>query len=95
LFLGLIFNVLTLEIVLLLGVLTFLMGIVLSLLALLVTERDSVALNFKDTIILVLIAIIENFGWRQFIAIYRVKGIFSSLRETNAWGTVKRVGFKK
>jgi len=92
---GLIFGLLTINIILLLMIVTMLMGIILSLLALLVTERDSVCLSTKDTILLLLIAILENFGWRQFMGIYRIRGVFSSLKDTNAWGTVKRVGFTK
>jgi cellulose synthase/poly-beta-1,6-N-acetylglucosamine synthase-like glycosyltransferase len=92
---GLIFGLLGIEIIILLGMAAFLMGILLSLSALLISERDAVALNFKDTIKLLLVAIFENFGWRQFISMYRIKGIFSSLRENNEWGTLKRVGFKK
>jgi len=94
-FLGIIFELLNIQIVLLLLIVTVLMGIGLSMAALLVTERDSIALDFKDTMKLLIIGIFENFGWRQFIGIYRVKGIFSSLKENNVWGTVKRVGFKK
>jgi len=92
---GLVFGLLNVEIVLVLFIVTVLMGIVLSLSALLVTENDAVALDFRDTARLLWIAILENFGWRQFIAVYRIRGMFSSLRETNAWGTVKRVGFQK
>jgi hypothetical protein len=93
--LGLVFGILNLEIVMLLLMATVLLGIVLSLSALLVTERESIALDFSDTAKLLLLSVFENFGWRQFIAVYRVKGVFSSLKETNAWGTVKRIGFQK
>jgi len=92
---GLIFGLLTINIIILLMIVTMLMGIVLSLLALLVTEHDSICLSIKDTLLLILIAIFETFGWRQFMGMYRIKGVFSSLKDTNAWGTVKRVGFTK
>jgi cellulose synthase/poly-beta-1,6-N-acetylglucosamine synthase-like glycosyltransferase len=92
---GLIFGLLSLEIVILLGMAAFVMGILLSFSALLISEQDSVTLNSKDTLKLLLIGVFENFGWRQFISLFRIKGIFSSLRENNEWGALKRVGFKK
>jgi cellulose synthase/poly-beta-1,6-N-acetylglucosamine synthase-like glycosyltransferase len=93
--LGLAFGLLNIEIVLVLFIVTVVLGILLSLSALLVTENESILLNFRDSARLLWIAILENFGWRQFIAIYRIRGMFSSLKETNTWGTVKRIGFQK
>lgn len=92
---GLFFGILNLEIVLILFIVTILLGVNLSLWALLVTERDSVALAPRETFRLLVLAVLENFGWRQFIAAYRIKGIFSSLRDANAWGKMQRVGFRK
>jgi hypothetical protein len=70
------------------------MGIIVSLLSLLVTERESKYLGFSDTFTLVFYGIIENLGYRQFMSLYRVKGYFSAMRETGLWGTVTRSGFK-
>lgn len=92
---GLIFGILNLEIVLILFIVTVMLGMNLSLWALLVTERDAVSLSPKETFRLLLLAVGENFGWRQFIALYRIKGIFSSLKDANAWGNMQRVGFRK
>ena len=92
---GLLFGILNLEIVLILFIVTVMLGMNLSLWALLVTERDAVSLSPKETFRLLLLAIGENFGWRQFIALYRIKGIFSSLKDANAWGNMQRVGFRK
>ncbi|MBU1144727.1 MAG: glycosyltransferase family 2 protein, partial [Firmicutes bacterium] len=92
---GFIFGILNIEVLFLLLLVTVGMGIVLSLLALYINERDSIYLSNRDTFKLIFYAILENFGWRQLISIYRVKGFLSSLRETNAWGQMNRVGFKK
>ncbi len=94
-FLGLVFGILNVEIVLLLLLVSVVMGIFLSMLSLFINEQDGNSFKAKDMAILIFYAIIENFGWRQLISIYRVKGYLSSLRETGAWGQMNRVGYKK
>lgn len=89
-----IFGLLSLEILLLLMLTSIGLGITLSLLSLLVTEKEQLYLNKDDTLRLILIAIIENFGWRQFISIYRLVGFFTSMRSEKGWGTMVRKGFK-
>jgi cellulose synthase/poly-beta-1,6-N-acetylglucosamine synthase-like glycosyltransferase len=95
LFLCLIFGLLNVEILLSLFIVTVLMGIIISLLALYVTERESKYLGFRDTLLLILFGFLENLGYRQFVSLYRVNGFFAALNETGAWGTVTRSGFKK
>ncbi|MBA2504458.1 MAG: hypothetical protein H0V29_00775 [Thermoleophilaceae bacterium] len=36
---------------------------------------------------------LENFGYRQIITLYRLRGFFSYLRGDKQWGEIKRVGF--
>lgn len=81
--------------ILLLLVVTTLFGVILSMVSLFVQEKYAEALTTKETLILILYAIIENFGWRQFMNIYRSWGYFSSLKGKHAWGSMTRVGFKK
>ncbi len=90
-----ILGLLSVEVLLLLMFSSVLLGITVSLLALLVTEKDMVYMNTKDTLKLVLLAIIENFGWRQFISMYRSVGYFASMKANQSWGTMKRKGFTK
>ncbi len=89
-----IFGLLSLEVLLLLMLTSIGLGITLSLFSLLVTEKEQLYLNKDDTFRLILIAIIENFGWRQFISIFRIVGFFSSMRREKGWGTMVRKGFK-
>ncbi len=91
---GIILGVSILEIVLLLITASILLGIVYSLLALYINESNQETLSFKDMMKLLFIAVIENFGWRQFISIYRGISYFSALKETHEWGQMNRVGFQ-
>ena len=92
---SLVFGLLNLEIILSLFIVTIMMGIIISLLALYVTERESKYLGFRDTLLLILFSFLENLGYRQFISLDRVRGFFAALNETGAWGTATRAGFKK
>ena len=42
---------------------------------------------------LVAYSVAENFGYRQLMTSYRVRGFFSYLRGNKAWGEIRRVGF--
>jgi len=91
---GIILGVSILEIVLLLIIASILLGIVYSLLALYINESNQETLSLKDMMKLLFIAVIENFGWRQFISIYRGISYFSAIKETHEWGQMNRVGFQ-
>ncbi len=69
-------------------------GMVISLSSLLMTEREALMLNKKETFILIAYAIIENFGYRQIMSLHRVLSTFSALRESGKWGTQQRKGFQ-
>jgi len=90
-----ILGLLSLNILLLLLTTSISLGITLSLLSLLVTERNELYFDKKDTFRMVLLAILENFGWRQFISMYRVVGFFASMKANQSWGVMTRTGFKK
>jgi peptidoglycan-N-acetylglucosamine deacetylase len=70
-------------------------GILISLFSLLIAERKIVFYSNKETAILVLFAILENFGYRQVMSIHRVVATVKSLNESGAWGSQKRQGFQK
>jgi hypothetical protein len=42
---------------------------------------------------LVAYSVAENFGYRQLMTAYRVRGFFAYLRGNKAWGEIRRVGF--
>ena len=95
LIIGIVFGVLNLSYILLMLVATCFFGMCLSLISLFIQEKYTSSLTIKDTLVLVLFGIIENFGWRQFISLYRTWGYFTSLKGKHTWGTMSRVGFKK
>jgi cellulose synthase/poly-beta-1,6-N-acetylglucosamine synthase-like glycosyltransferase len=73
---------------------TILFGIVLSLLAVVLEE-----LSFRryprmwDLVRLFGLAVLENFGYRQLNAFWRIRGVLSKLRGTTEWGRMERKGF--
>jgi peptidoglycan-N-acetylglucosamine deacetylase len=95
LLIGLILGILNTPLVIILLVVTIGYGIVISLFSLYIAERKTVFYSNKETLILVMMAIIENFGYRQFVSLHRIVSTFSALRENHVWGSQKRQGFQK
>jgi hypothetical protein len=67
----------------------------MSLFSLLVAERRSTLYSVKETLILILYAIVENFGFRQIIGFHRAAATYSALKESGSWGAQTRTGFQK
>lgn len=95
LFIGLILGILNLPIVLVLLAATIGYGMALSLFALFIAERQTTYYSTKETFLLSLIAMIENFGYRQLMSLHRIVSTFSALKESGSWGTQVRQGFKQ
>jgi cellulose synthase/poly-beta-1,6-N-acetylglucosamine synthase-like glycosyltransferase len=69
-------------------------GVLLSLAAVLL--EDLAFRRFErpgELLKLVAYCVAENFGYRQLMTSYRVRGFFSYLRGNKAWGEIRRVGF--
>lgn len=49
--------------------------------------------RMRELLRLVAYGVFENFGYRQVITVYRVRGFFAYLRGNKAWGEISRVGF--
>jgi cellulose synthase/poly-beta-1,6-N-acetylglucosamine synthase-like glycosyltransferase len=49
--------------------------------------------RMRELLRLVAYGVLENFGYRQVITVYRVRGFFAYLRGNKAWGEIQRVGF--
>ncbi|WAM34177.1 glycosyltransferase [Caldicellulosiruptor morganii] len=66
-------------------------GIAISILSLLIGEfSERKYRNWKDFGILMLIAILENFGYRQLTVIYRILGTFDALFNKKGWAKPAR-----
>ncbi len=69
-------------------------GVLLSLSAVLLEDTAFRRYGrFRELLRLVAYSVFENFGYRQTITVYRVRGFFAYLRGNKAWGEMKRVGF--
>ena len=51
--------------------------------------------RMQDLITLLLLGIVENFGYRQITVWWRVKAFWDYFRGVKSWGTMTRVGFTK
>jgi cellulose synthase/poly-beta-1,6-N-acetylglucosamine synthase-like glycosyltransferase len=49
--------------------------------------------SLKDILLLSLYSILENFGYRQVIILFRISGIINYRKARHTWGTIKRSGF--
>jgi cellulose synthase/poly-beta-1,6-N-acetylglucosamine synthase-like glycosyltransferase len=69
-------------------------GVLLSLSALLLEDLAFRRYDRRgDLVRLVAYSFVENFGFRQLMTAYRVRGFFAYLRGNKAWGEIQRVGF--
>lgn len=70
-------------------------GITLSLAALILSELElSQNSTPNEVLSLGLIAVLENFGYRQLNAFWRLSGTWQHIRKHKGWDVNKRVGFK-
>jgi cellulose synthase/poly-beta-1,6-N-acetylglucosamine synthase-like glycosyltransferase len=95
LILGFILGLLNVEIFLLFLCVTIGLGMMISLFSLYIAEKDMKFYSWKETMVLMMIAIIENFGYRQIVSLHRAVATYSALRDSGSWGAQKRQGFKK
>ena len=90
LFLGL----LDLQLALLLFISTILLGLLVSFFALAIAGKENDYFPGPYMATMLLYALLENFGVRQMISLWRVSGFFSALRQTTEWGDMERKGFR-
>lgn len=88
-----IFGLMSTKLVLLLFVATVLMGVLISMSSVLIAERQVYYFNYRDTLKMLGIAFIENFGPRQVFSMWRVLGFFSAMKKPQGWGKMERKGF--
>ncbi len=87
-----ILGILDSKIALLLFISTIFMGIIVSLSALLIAEKETHYFTLKDLLKLLGYAVIENFGPRQLFSFWRIRGQFSVIFGKGGWGQIKRKG---
>jgi hypothetical protein len=77
-------------------ILAFVFGIVLSLAS--VALEEMVFRRYSrnsDFIRLMVLAVLENVGYRQIVTFWRMKGVVSSLLGKKTWGDMDRRGFQR
>jgi len=72
-----------------------LLGVSVSLGSLIISEKDNHYYSYVDILKLALFAIVENFGARQLMSIWRVIGYFKMFGKNEGWGTQVRKGFQQ
>ncbi|QLY39672.1 glycosyltransferase family 2 protein [Hujiaoplasma nucleasis] len=92
LILSFIFGFLSPTIVLAIFGLSIILGIIISLFSVLIQESQSEYMKKKDLWVLIVFAILENFGYRQLLSLHRIYSFFSALFEKGQWGEQKRKG---
>lgn len=81
------------NILLLLLLAGILMGIFVSMQALLIVEKDISQFRLREIFTLILYAFAENFGPHHVLNFFRITGYRSALAQTRGWGEMKRKGF--
>jgi cellulose synthase/poly-beta-1,6-N-acetylglucosamine synthase-like glycosyltransferase len=75
---------------------TFTFGIFVSVSTLILEEMELKRFpKARDLAILTLVAIVENFGYRQLSNVWRLHGIWQFLRKQQGWGQMTRRGFQR
>jgi cellulose synthase/poly-beta-1,6-N-acetylglucosamine synthase-like glycosyltransferase len=93
--LGLLFGIIRPEIAAPFFVVSVLFGILLSVSSVLLEEfTTSRYPSTLDLLLLVGAAVIENFGFRQLLTIWRAQGLIDGLRGKKGWGAMQRKGFQ-
>ncbi len=69
------------------------MGILVSVSSVYISSFDRQIYSVRDTLRLLGMAVLENFGVRQVISLWRVSGYFSAMKKSKGWGKQERKGF--
>ncbi len=69
------------------------LGVAVSLSSLLLAEYHQRYFGTGDRVRLLLLAVLENFGYRQYASVLRLRGYISALMRRTGWGTMVRSGF--
>lgn len=90
-----IFGMLSVRLALLLFFASVLMGILISVFSVKIAERLNVYFSYRDTIRLMVVAILENFGPRQLFSAWRTVGFIKAMQKPQGWQKFERRGFKE
>jgi len=93
-FIALALGLLNTQVILLLFIGTIFMGLSVSIISFYIMERGNDYFPNRDIAILILFALLENFGLRQFFSVLRLGGYINAIRNKQGWGKMVRKGFQ-
>ncbi|HEY9054159.1 MAG TPA: glycosyltransferase, partial [Rectinemataceae bacterium] len=93
--LAIFFGLISTRLALLLFFSSIMMGVFISMSSVLIAERQISYFNYRDTLKMLSISILENFGPRQVFSFWRVLGFFSAMQKPKGWGKMERKGFSQ
>jgi cellulose synthase/poly-beta-1,6-N-acetylglucosamine synthase-like glycosyltransferase len=90
---GLAVGVLPIELAAFVIIVTVPTAVLTSLVAVLLVDWHTTTFRRRDKLALLVLAILENFGYRQYSNLLRIRGYLSALFRQTGWGVMKRRGF--
>lgn len=88
------FGIVQLENIIIYFVIAVLLGTILSLGTVLIEQISfKKYTSLKDILILSFYSIMENFGFRQLIILFRISGIYNYRKAKHTWGAIQRTSF--
>lgn len=91
---ALVIGVMNVPIALLLFSTTILLGILVSVSSVHIAELEVNIYSPRDVSRLLRMALLENFGLRHMISLWRISGYISAMKRSKGWGAQSRRGFK-
>jgi len=93
---GMLLGLVSPSIAVLFFVVSILFGVLLSMSAVVLEEFTLRRYpSVSDLGLLLAAAVLENFGYRQLLALWRVEGLWDALRGKRGWGAMERSGFQR
>jgi cellulose synthase/poly-beta-1,6-N-acetylglucosamine synthase-like glycosyltransferase len=93
---GIFLGIISVKIALLFFVVSVLFGVLLSMSAVVLEEFTMRRYpSVKDLARLLAAAVLENFGYRQLLTLWRLEGVWDGLRGKRGWGAMERRGFEQ
>ncbi len=90
---SIVFGLINYQVAIILFVSSVLLGVLISVFSLQISERNGRYFSTKELGILVLYAVIENFGVRQFFSLWRFGGYLNMFKKPVGWQKAERRGF--
>jgi cellulose synthase/poly-beta-1,6-N-acetylglucosamine synthase-like glycosyltransferase len=93
---GILLGLISTQVAALFFVVSVLFGVLLSISAVVLEEFTMRRYpSIADLGRLLAAAVLENFGYRQLLAVWRVQGVWDALRGKKGWGAMERRGFQR